>query len=220
MSRAVFRALSFLCETLLPPMREILHLTKDDARRMPWKNGGGVTEELALWPQEADVARNDFEWRISRASVERSGPFSSFVGCERVLVVVSGDGLELSHDAAPRARLHPLEPYAFSGDWNTTARVIGARVEDFGVIVRRDRWRAGVEVLRLGARRVLEELPPGDAFVHVLHGNLVARVSDEDEPFELDERASLWIHEITRPAEIELQGRSPHTDVVLVRFAR
>lgn len=201
-------------------MREILHLTKEDARRMPWKNGGGVTEELALWPQEAEVARNDFEWRISRARVECSGPFSSFAGCERVLVVVSGDGLELSHDGAARARLHPLEPYAFSGDWSTTAQLVGPRVEDFGVIARRDLWRAGVEVLRLGARRVLEELPPGDAFVHVLAGELVARVSDEDEPFELEERASLWIHEISRTAEIELQGRAPRTDVVLVRFER
>lgn len=198
-------------------MREILFLTTADAKRTPWRNGGGVTDELAIWPPEADVA-SDFEWRISRARMETSGAFSSFPGFERVLVLVDGPGAVLSHgDEAPRARLRRLEPYSFSGDWPTRAEIT-APIADFNVIARADAWRASVEAVALGARRIVEELAPGHALVHALHGALVARVSDEEEPFELDAGDSLWIRELDRPAQIELRGADGRCALLLARI--
>ena len=78
-------------------MRAVLHLDPDDARRVPWKNGRGVTEELALWPPHARFERGDFEWRISKARIEDAGPFSNFEHHDRILVVTAGDGLVLDH---------------------------------------------------------------------------------------------------------------------------
>src|SRR5688500_12512282 len=101
-------------------MREVLQLRARDAKRVPWKNGRGMTTELALWPPGASLERGDFDWRISKASFDTAGPFSTFAGCERILIVTRGAGVLLDHgDQAARARVRRLEPYRFSGEWPT-----------------------------------------------------------------------------------------------------
>ena len=59
-------------------------------RVMPWKNGGGTTTEVAVSPDHAGL--EDFDWRISMARVETSGPFSSFAGIDCTLSVLEGEG--------------------------------------------------------------------------------------------------------------------------------
>jgi uncharacterized protein len=61
-----------------------------DYRRMPWKNGGGETAEIAVFPEGATL--DDFDWRISMATVSADGPFSLFPGVDRTLSVLEGDG--------------------------------------------------------------------------------------------------------------------------------
>ncbi len=74
-------------------MREIVRQTPADSRRVPWRNGRGVTEEIAIWPGGASFENGDFDGRISKAGVTEPGPFSEFLGFDRVLVVTSGAGL-------------------------------------------------------------------------------------------------------------------------------
>ena len=73
-----------------------------DYKRMPWKNGGGMTTELAVYPSDAGDA---FDWRISIADIETSGPFSTFAGYDRVIGLLEGIGMELRFDAAESVRL-------------------------------------------------------------------------------------------------------------------
>ena len=201
--------------------REAIHLRRSDVRRVPWKNGRGVTEELAIWPEDAQVDRGGFTWRISKASIAGPGPFSSFPGYERILVVVEGRALVLTHGTdAPRARLRPLEPYLFSGDWRTEAELPEGPVVDLNVIVRCGRCSAGVEASDLGTRRLREPLEPGDAFVHVLAGGVRARVTGAEEPFELAHGESLWARGVESGDEVELAGKSAATRIVLVRLGR
>ena len=68
-------------------------LRASDHRRMPWKNGGGMTVEIAVSPEGAGI--EDFDWRVSMAFVEQDGPFSIFPGIDRTLAVLSGDGIVL-----------------------------------------------------------------------------------------------------------------------------
>ena len=49
---------------------------------MPWKNGGGVTTEIAKDGSEP------FLWRASRAQVASDGPFSYFPGYDRILIIL------------------------------------------------------------------------------------------------------------------------------------
>jgi hypothetical protein len=95
----------------------ITHLTPADHRRVPWKNGGGVTTELAVEPAADDRPNGRFVWRVSIADVVEPGPFSAFPGYDRLIAVVEGDGMRLSVDGAPPVERRRLEPaFAFPGE--------------------------------------------------------------------------------------------------------
>ncbi|MCC6406946.1 MAG: HutD family protein [Planctomycetes bacterium] len=200
-------------------MREVLHFSPDDARRVPWKNGRGETLELAIFPPEATFERGDFAWRISKARVEESGPFSAFAGFDRILVVLEGDGLVLAHgDASPRARLRKLEPYRFAGDWDTSGELVRGPIADFNVITHRERARAEVQTLPLARRSARESLSTPHTFLHVLSGALFARVTGEDEPFDLVAGDSLWVRDPRIGDELDLTGRGEGTAALVVRI--
>ena len=51
-------------------------IRNQDLTRIPWKNGGGTTAEVAAFPEGSNF--ETFGWRISMADVTSDGPFSSF----------------------------------------------------------------------------------------------------------------------------------------------
>jgi environmental stress-induced protein Ves len=123
-----------------------------DYVRMPWKDGGGHTAEIAAHPTGATLAT--FDWRVSIADVTADGPFSRFAGVDRIIVLVSGAGMRLAggaHDAELRA---VYEPYAFSGDDALTCSLIAGPVRDFNLMLRRGRVRGRVVVVRDAAARI------------------------------------------------------------------
>ncbi|MBZ9602496.1 HutD/Ves family protein [Phyllobacterium chamaecytisi] len=129
-------------------------LRASDHRQMPWKNGGGVTTEIAVAPPLASVA--DFDWRISMATVAADGPFSRFDGIDRTLTVLSGEGLELAIESAPLVRLSPAsKPYPFPGDATASAKLIAGPVTDFNVMTRRGRWTHSVDNLSIDGTLLL-----------------------------------------------------------------
>ena len=109
----------------------------------PWKNGGGLTCELAAWPPGASLPH--FEWRASIAEVTSDGPFSDFEGVDRVITVLEGAGLELRFEGHKAVRVDTSAvPLAFPGDVPCSAALVGGAVRDFNVMVRRGRWAAHV----------------------------------------------------------------------------
>jgi uncharacterized protein len=111
-----------------------------DRIAMPWKNGGGVTREVAAFPPGADM--DSFEWRISLAEIAADGPFSTFPDVDRVLTVIDGAGLLLTVDDRMLALDAASPPLAFSGESQVSARLTDGPVSDLNVMVRRDKWRA------------------------------------------------------------------------------
>ncbi|TPN80763.1 HutD family protein [Mesorhizobium sp. CU2] len=117
-----------------------------DYRVMPWKNGGGTTTEIAVSPDGAGL--DDFDWRVSMARVETSGPFSSFAGIDRTLSVLEGEGIILEIAGRPPARLTVASaPLAFPGDVPISADLIGGPITDLNVMTRRGRMIHAVEQL-------------------------------------------------------------------------
>lgn len=195
-------------------------MAAEDARRTPWRNGGGETHELALGPSGASFERGDFDWRVSCAGVDRAGPFSRFEEFTRVLVVTAGAGLVLDHGAARgRARLRRLAPYTFDGALETHADLVEGPVEDFGVLVRKGVLRAQVEVLRLGLRRAVLEVEPGaQGLLHIVDSAARARLTGEGEAVDLDAGDSVQVHESMSPFELEVAGEDPDTVALFVRL--
>ena len=109
-----------------------------------WKNGAGVTRELAISP--AGAGSDDFDWRISVAEIARDAPFSACPGVDRCIVLLHGDGMRLrSVEAGIDQRLaRPHEPFHFAGDDVLQASLLGGACEDLNVMVRRGRYQAEV----------------------------------------------------------------------------
>lgn len=114
----------------------------------PWKNGGGVTREIVCQPPGAGM--DTFDWRVSIAHIESSGPFSSFVGVDRVITLLEGTGVRLQHtDGAFDHRLDtPLVPFAFAGEAPVMGTLLAGDCHDFNVMTRRTACRAEVAVCR------------------------------------------------------------------------
>lgn len=130
--------------------RHIWHLPASGYTVMPWKNGGGVTEEIHACRTES--GNGDFEWRLSIAELKADGPFSPYPGYDRVIVQLAGPPMTLDHGNDVARVLARLEPYAFGGEAATFGRVPGP-ARDFNVMVRRGLWRATVEPVRLAANQ-------------------------------------------------------------------
>ncbi|PLC02138.1 histidine utilization protein HutD [Variovorax sp. RO1] len=116
-------------------------------RAMPWKNGGGTTQEIASWPPSAGL--DSFGWRVSIATIASAGPFSVFPGVERQIMLLEGDGVRLfTHDGRVSHRLDvPHRPFVFSGDDPIDCTLLGGASNDFNVMTRGGQWRADVQVL-------------------------------------------------------------------------
>jgi environmental stress-induced protein Ves len=141
-------------------------------RRMPWKNGGGVTAEIAAFPDGA--ALDAFGWRVSTAQVSQDGPFSRFPGVERTLAVLTGRGLRLMIEARPAHVItSDSAPYTFPADVPTQAALIDGPIEDLNVMTRRGAWRHEVTRETLGGSRRVHA-----AQTHILYcqsGEVVVR---------------------------------------------
>jgi hypothetical protein len=118
-----------------------------DRRATPWKNGLGVTREIAVHPPGAGL--DDFDWRISMASVDAGGPFSIFLGTDRLLAVLEGR-LALSIDGGAPVELDPRSPpLAFPGDVPAHAELPTGPVTDLNLMTRRGRVRGAMERLEI-----------------------------------------------------------------------
>lgn len=139
-------------------------------RRVPWKNGGGWTTELA-----SDAgADGRFGWRLSLADVENSGPFSRFPGIDRTIMLVEGRGFILAVGGAPAVRIdRPFVPFAFDGGAKTECRLIAGPVRDFNLMVDRARYSANCAAIAPG-RQILEL---ADVELALLHAFGAARLS-------------------------------------------
>lgn len=124
----------------------MFHLIKAaDYTEQPWKNGGGLTHEIAA---------DDF-WRVSIATIDREGPFSEYRGYDRTIVAIEGDPVELQVGSETIA-LTPYEPFEFAGEEPVYARVRG-RARDFNVMTRRDEMAHDVEIVSGHHRFVIDE---------------------------------------------------------------
>lgn len=134
-----------------------------DQRQQPWRNGRGVTTEIAIEPAGASLA-GDFDWRISMAPITEDGAFSTFPGVDRTLVLLEGRGLDLEADTATLRLSARYAMARFPGEWAVHARLHAGAVRDLNVMVRRPaRHRVAV---RAFAGRL--DLPPAAPLVVVL----------------------------------------------------
>jgi len=148
---------------------------------VPWKNGGGITREVAIWPENASF--DDFDWRISIADVREAGPFSKFENIDRTLMILKGRlslafadrTIELDTDSAP---------FAFRGEGPCSGMPLDGAVTDLNVMVRRGKCQARVS-------RLMERTEMAGARQHILVAPSAAVVRMGARSFALDAQDAL-----------------------------
>jgi len=111
----------------------------------PWRNGGGVTQELLAWPTAAD-----WQMRISVAGIDRNGPFSAYPGVERWFTVLQGEGVVLRF-ANRRAMLTTgSEPLRFEGASAPGCELLDGPTQDLNLMLRSQAGRGGMAAARAG----------------------------------------------------------------------
>jgi environmental stress-induced protein Ves len=162
-------------------MTRLTPLRASDFKRSPWKNGLGWTDQIAISPSGADLKRGDFDWRISTAKVAQSASFSPFPDHDRILVVIDGAGVTLSHAYAEGeppevVELPPGEPYEFPGDVPTRCELRGGPIQDFSVFLRKGVVSAMVESIEIEGSRPFEwDIQARTGFVFVVSGSIEAQ---------------------------------------------
>jgi len=106
----------------------IKFISPQSFKQIPWKNGKGITTELAI----SDGGTLDsFDWRISIASVVEDGPFSNFSGYLRNLILIQGKGIRLNHDNHTTDVLGSILDLAtFDGSSQTIGTLINGPIKD------------------------------------------------------------------------------------------
>ena len=117
-------------------------------KTIPWKNGQGETTELAI---NENGCLDDFDWRLSIASVVKDGVFSNFNGYSRNLVLIEGEGLSLTYDNTntntntnTETLTALLDVARFSGGCQTYGELTGGAIKDFNVITHDEKVSAVV----------------------------------------------------------------------------
>lgn len=200
------------------PLRPI---PANEYRRVRWRNGQGWTREIAAGRMPIDGAAidgRDWDWRLSIAEVEQDGPFSAFSGCDRVLVLLSGQGMRLEFaDAAPVELLPPHARVAFAGEQDVHCALLDGATTDFNVIVQRD--RCAVQVLHrplVGSMVFFAE--PGVLWaIHLMAGRAALKTIDAAVHMDAGDTALIDNVDGATPLRSMLDGGG---DALLVRIER
>ena len=108
-----------------------------------WRNGGGRTRELLTWPADAP-----WQLRISRADIERDGPFSAFPQIERWFAVLQGQGVVLGFEHGERSVRSSDDALHFDGAAAPACRLLDGATQDLNLMARNGagamrRWHPG-----------------------------------------------------------------------------
>lgn len=122
----------------------------------PWRNGGGVTREIAMFPESA--GDDDFLWRASLATIAAAGPFSAWPGVDRTFLLVQGE-VALTFNGGAECRVSAGDPATgFAGEAAVAARPVGGECTALNIMARRGRMRARVDRWESGRPAVADQI--------------------------------------------------------------
>lgn len=123
----------------------------EDFLQLTWKNGKGTTSQLAI--NEGGTV-NNFNWRLSIATVIEDGLFSDFKGYDRNLILLEGNGIKLQYNNQKIQNLKSLLDFAtFDGSWKTKASLKLGPIKDFNIMTKEGKYtveiRTSVQEIRV-----------------------------------------------------------------------
>ena len=123
-------------------MTDVTRLDPKTYRRTPWKNGGGVTVDIAdAYAGGATPGSwSGILWRLGRTEIVQPGPFSDLSGYDRILTVIGGRGLVLQIEGGAALDVRePYRPVRFRGEDRIVSRLEAGPVAVLNLIADRER---------------------------------------------------------------------------------
>ncbi|MDR6874668.1 environmental stress-induced protein Ves [Bosea sp. BE125] len=132
-------------------------LPPESFRRTPWKNGGGVTIDIADAYREGATPGSweGMIWRFGRTSIVAPGPFSDLTGYERLQLVIAGSGLVLETPAGEIDLRRPFKPVRYDGGTPIISRLENGPVEVVNLIADRALCKIDLIVVTTGQDAML-----------------------------------------------------------------
>lgn len=157
-------------------------------RRTPWRNGGGVMVEIAERPRtdaEGD-SWSSFVWRLARTAITTPAPFSDLSGLDRILTVISGEGLVLRRlDGGGALDVRTaFWPVRFDGAWPIRSELEAGPVEVLNLLG--DQNMVAIDV-RFPVEGEKVEVGLGEHVVYAPGGPSALRIESQDVSLEPDE---------------------------------
>lgn len=140
-------------------------LPPESFRSKPWKNGGGITLDIAdaTAPGADPSGWEGMVWRLGRTAIVQPGPFSDLTGYERLQAVIVGSGLVLEGSSGEIDLRRPFTPVRYDGGLPLVSRLENGPVEVVNLIVDRALCSADLVVPMPG-----EAVPLAPA-IHILY---------------------------------------------------
>ena len=140
---------------------------------VPWKNGQGITREIAKEP-----SADNFAWRLSVADVAADGRFSRFDGMRRILTVVEGNGMELV-GVSGTLQADVGVPVEFDGSLDITSRLKNGTLRDLNLIFDPKLCNGHVSLLAEGESRSLHGGNGQVLALHCMGGSVALNNSEQ-----------------------------------------
>ena len=183
-------------------------ITKGDFKTTKW--AGGETTQLAIYPEDANLADRDFLWRISSATFTGTeSTFSDFSGYQRYLLPIEGE-LSVSHKGLYSRELKKYEVEYFDGGWETSSKN-SLDCRDYNFIVKSG-YQAKLQILGEGDRY---NLKPSTMVTLFSTEDFEIELGMEGEKREID-GFSLYVLETSRMLDIRVTSASE--PVIMTEF--
>ncbi|MEB0001751.1 HutD family protein [Cryobacterium sp. RTC2.1] len=154
----------------MPPEQRSDAVSRASARvPVAWRNGGGWTSTVAVAPPAATM--DDFDWRVSIATIAGDSAFSEFAGIDRYLVPLSAAGLDLTIDGTLQ-HISQYEVCAFPGESLVSSTGSAESSDDLNLMLRRTAATGSLRVERLTDPLSVMPGPDESVLVVVLEGEV------------------------------------------------
>tara|TARA_R110000737_G_scaffold230262_2_gene243770 strand:- start:623 stop:1201 length:579 start_codon:yes stop_codon:yes gene_type:complete len=162
-------------------------------KTVPWKNGKGETIEMAI---NSGGTLDNFDWRLSMASVVEDGVFSNFTGYTRNLILIDGDGINLQHNDNKIDRLTTLLDIAtFDGANKTVGNLHSSEITDFNIIARTSAFNSQVDCQKSAINYPLA--PAELCFIYSLFNSVSLTINNGQEVINLPAQHLMKITELS-----------------------
>ncbi len=187
----------------------------------PWKNGGGETTEIAIEPPGATLTDNNFLWRLSAATIEQAGPFSSFPNYDRLLTLIAGKECVLRINKGEEfAGLRLGEVFPFSGDAKVQCELPSGPCQDLGLLFQKKKVDAEMHVFALKNKPRSFALQTKAAIFFLISGELQVSVYPGEHIHSLQKHDALRLNIDDQVSEyiISLEEKQPQTLVAAIEL--